>query len=41
MPASVNTFLTAHEYDVGRVDVFGGASVVSDAVKNAIVAKLK
>jgi hypothetical protein len=41
VPASVNTFLTAHEYDVGRVDVFGGPDVVSDAVKNAIVAKLK
>lgn len=41
VPGSVNTFLTAHEYDVGRVDVFGGPDVVSDAVKNAIVAKLK
>lgn len=41
VPASVNTFLTAHEYEVGRMDVFGGTTVVSDTVKNAIAAKLK
>ncbi len=41
VPASVNTFLTAHEYEVGRMDVFGGTTVVSDAVKNTIAGKLK
>jgi len=41
VPASVNTFLTAHEYDVGRMDVFGGTTVVSDSVKNSIASKLK
>ncbi len=41
VPTVVNTFLTEHEYDVGRVDVFGGTVVVSDGVKNAIASKLK
>jgi hypothetical protein len=29
------------EHEAGRVDVFGGTAVVSNAVKDAIAAKLK
>lgn len=41
LPAGVTAFLEEHEYEIGRLDVFGGSDVVSDAVKNAIAAKLK
>lgn len=41
VPATLSTFLTDHEYDVGRIDVFGGPDVVSDGVKNAIASKLR
>jgi putative cell wall-binding protein len=38
---NVANFLSWHEYDIGRIDIFGGPDVVSDAVRNAIVAKVK
>jgi len=41
VPEPVSTFLSDHEYEIGRVDVFGGADVVSDAVKTSIAGKLK
>ena len=41
VPESVLTFLADHEYEIGRVDVFGGSDVVSDAVKSTIGGKLK
>ncbi|MBN2848424.1 MAG: cell wall-binding repeat-containing protein [Coriobacteriia bacterium] len=41
VPDSVTTFLVVHEYEIGRIDVFGGADVVSDTVKNTIAGKLK
>ena len=41
VPDSVITFLEDHEYEIGRVDVFGGSDVVSDSVKSTIGGKLK
>ena len=41
VPLAVEAFLASHEYEIGRLDVFGGSDVVSDDVKNAIAAKLK
>ena len=41
VPPAVEAFLASHEYEIGRLDVFGGSDVVSDDVKNAIAAKLK
>ncbi len=38
-PATSN-FLDSHRYQVGRVNVFGGTGVVSDAVYTAIMAKV-
>jgi len=36
IPASVMTFLSGRQYQIGRLDVFGGTNVVSDGVKNGI-----
>ena len=36
-----NNFLTNHEYEIGRVDVFGDANSVSAAVYDTIRAKIK
>lgn len=41
LPSSLNYFINEHDASVGRVDVFGGTSVVSDAAKNAIMSELK
>lgn len=41
VPASVSAFLSEQEYQVGRLDIFGGSDVVSDSVRRAIAAKLK
>ncbi len=41
LSTATNNFLVAHEYEIGRVDVFGGTSVVSSSVYAAIVAKIK
>lgn len=38
---ATSLFLTDHEYEIGRVDVFGGSNVVSSSVYDAILAKLK
>jgi putative cell wall-binding protein len=34
-------FLDRHQYEIGRVDVFGGTTTVSDTVKSAVMAKVK
>jgi beta propeller repeat protein len=41
LSGAASTFLTAHEYEIGRVDVFGGPSVVSAAVYDAVASKIK
>ncbi|PKQ37066.1 MAG: hypothetical protein CVT59_09780 [Actinobacteria bacterium HGW-Actinobacteria-1] len=41
LSAATNNFLVAHEYEIGRVEVFGGSNVVSSAVNDAIAAKIK
>ncbi|MDY0339674.1 MAG: cell wall-binding repeat-containing protein [Coriobacteriia bacterium] len=37
---ATETFLDSHRYQVGRVNVFGGVGVVSDAVLASIIAKV-
>ena len=41
LSGATGVFLDAHAYEVGRVDVFGSTDVFSDAVKNAIAAKVR
>lgn len=36
LPASVDTVLTDHAAEIGRVDIFGGDDVVSDGVRTSI-----
>jgi len=38
---ATGAFLDRHQYEIGRVDVFGGTNTVSDAVKNAVGAKIR
>jgi len=41
VPAGLSDFLTNHEYAIGRGDIFGGAGVVSEAVRTSVRSKLK
>jgi putative cell wall-binding protein len=41
VPAALSTFLSQREYTIGRVDIFGGQSVVGEAVRTSIAGKLK
>lgn len=41
VPGVVATFMGDHDWDIGRIDVFGGTSVVSEPVKQALHAYLK
>jgi putative cell wall-binding protein len=41
LPSEVASFLTVHEYEIGRLDVFGGTGTVSDTVKTGIATRLK
>jgi len=41
LPASLIQLLTDQEYKIGRLDVFGGSDVVSDAVMTGVAARLK
>lgn len=41
VPNSVMVFLQDHEYEIGRLDVFGGSSVVSNGVRDTIAGELK
>ena len=40
MNADVISFLTNHEYEIGRLDVFGGTAAVSDVVKTGFATRL-
>ena len=41
LPAETASFLAAREYEIGRVDVFGGTATISDRVKTAVAVRLK
>jgi hypothetical protein len=41
LSGATSAFLSAHEYEIGRVEVFGGTSTVSSTVYNAVAAKIK
>jgi beta propeller repeat protein len=41
LSSAAGAFLDAHQYEIGRVEVFGGTDAVSDTVYNAIAAKIK
>lgn len=41
LSGAASAFLTQHEYEIGRVDVFGSTAAVSAAVYDAVVAKIK
>ncbi|MBN2847000.1 MAG: cell wall-binding repeat-containing protein [Coriobacteriia bacterium] len=41
LPEVVDTFLADHEYEIGRADMFGGTTVVSESVKSAVYDALR
>ena len=41
VPAPVTAFLAERPYSVGRLNLFGDANAISDAVKNALASQLK
>ncbi len=41
VPASVEAFLGQREWEIGRLDVFGGTTVVSDGVKDSVAGHLR
>lgn len=40
LPATVQDRVTDHRYEIGRVDIFGGTSVVSDGVETTLIGLL-
>ncbi|MBN2839914.1 MAG: cell wall-binding repeat-containing protein [Coriobacteriia bacterium] len=40
LPTTVEERITDHRWEIGRIDVFGGTSVVSDGVKNTVAGLL-